>query len=450
MQLTSFNRRKFIEAGAYSALAAAINSTPQSALGQKTNNPIRACILVMHYGGPSHLDTWDMKPQGPAEIRGAYQPISTNVPGRMICEHLPLMSQLVDKVALIRSLHHPMTNHNAAMYEALVGRLPDGGDNEILPADRAKDSPSYGSALTYLTEQGQFPRRDVPLTHVALPHVLHNVVDLAGQTAGFLGGRFDPLQVISDPNDPNFHIDALRLPKDISPQRLTERQQLLGNLNSLPADRGDPQVQAYRQRAFELLQNKQVQQAFNMNEEPASMRERYGRHKFGQSMLLARRLVESGVPFVNVNDKRVNGQVANWDSHETIFPRHQELLPVMDQGLSTLISDLDERGLLESTLVLSMGEFGRTPRINGSAGRDHWPFCYHAVLAGGGVRKGVTYGTSDHMGAYPIDQPVAPADLAATLFWRFGIDPTYEIQDAFGRPFPLATGTPLQDLFPNV
>ena len=401
----------------------------------------------MHYGGPSHIDTWDMKPNAPAEIRGEYKPIATSVPGRIVCEHLPLMAQLVEKVAVIRSMHHPMTNHNSAVYEALVGRLPNGGDNDVLPADRASDCPSYGSVLSYLAEHGEFPRPRLPLTHVALPHILHNVVDLAGQNAGFLGSRYDPLQVTSDPSDASFRVNALRLPRDISANRLSSRRILLDRLNAQNFDSGDPRIRAYREQAFQLLQSKAVHRAFDIHAESPRMRDRYGRHKFGQSMLLARRLVEAGVPFVNVNDKRINGQLANWDSHATIFPRHKELLPVMDQGLSALIQDLDERGLLESTLVVSMGEFGRTPKINRNAGRDHWPQCYHALLSGGGVEGGSTYGTSDRIGAHPNESPVTPSDLAATLFWRFGIDPNHEIHDMFGRPFRLATGRPLRSLF---
>ena len=444
-------RRQFLQIGAYGALAATLNGAYalRSLACSNVASPIKSCILVMHYGGPSHIDSWDMKPDGPADVRGEYKPIATDVPGRIICEHLPRMSRLVDKVAIIRSMHHPMTNHNAAMYEALAGRLPTGGDIDVLPANRTDDCPSYGSTLTYLTEHGDLPRGPLPITHVALPHVLHNVVDLAGQNAGFLGERYDPLQVTSDPNDPKFRVDELSLPSDVPVNRLEDRISLLNELNDSDIHRAQ-QMQAYRERASTLIRNEQVQNVFNVRQEPDSIRDRYGRHTFGQSMLLARRLVEAGVPFVNVNDKRINGQNANWDSHEKIFPRHKELLPPMDQGLSALIEDLEQRGMLESTLVVSMGEFGRTPKVNGNAGRDHWPFCYHIVLSGGGVDAGATYGASDRMGAYPVENPVTPGDLAATLYWRFGIDPKREIHDGFGRPFRLATGRPLTSLFPHV
>jgi uncharacterized protein (DUF1501 family) len=190
-----------------------------------------------------------------------------------------------------------------------------------------------------------------------------------------------------------------------------------------------------------------VRRGFDLAREPARLRERYGRHRLGQSLLLARRLVETGVNFVAVFDGMANGQDANWDSHQTLFPRHRQLLPPSDQAFSALIEDLEARGLLDSTLVLALGEFGRTPRINGSAGRDHWPDCYTAVLAGGGVRGGAVYGSSDRIGAYPASDPVTPADLAATVFWRFGIDPHREVRDQTDRPFRLSDGTPLPRLF---
>ncbi len=443
-------RRRFLLTGAYGALASALNqSRSLQAADDKAANPIRSCILLMHYGGPSHLDSWDMKPEAPAEIRGQYRPISTSVPGRIVCEHLPMMSRLVDKVAVIRSMHHGMTNHNAAMYQALIGRVPAGGDLELLGVDRPSDFPSIGSAMTFLVAQGKAPApapMDVPLTNVALPHVMRNVVELAGQNAGFLGGRYDPLQVTSDPNQPSFQVRQLTLPEDVSVSRLSARQDLLNKFN-LAHQSGARSLQSYQQRAFDLLQSERVSKAFAISSEPDAVRDRYGRHKLGQSLLLARRLVESGVRFINVNDQEVNGQDANWDSHEKIFPRHQQLLEPADQGFSALIEDLDQRGLLQSTLVVAMGEFGRTPKVNANAGRDHWPNCYHVLIAGGGVNAGSTYGSSDNIGAYPDSDPVTPADLAATIFWRFGVDHHQEIKDGFGRPFRLSDGKPIAELF---
>ncbi len=403
----------------------------------------------MHYGGPSHIDSWDMKPAAPAEIRGGFRPISTSVPGRFVCEHLPLMSQRMHQVAVIRGMHHAMTNHNAAMYEALIGRQPAGGDLELLGVDRPHDFPSIGSVVTYLSATGKIERRDtesLPITHVALPHVMRNVVELAGQTAGFLGGRFDPLQIEGDPNHPDFQVKALSLQSDVSSQRLSARYKLLHSLNQLPPQ-ASGSLDSYRQRAFELLNNACLQRAFDINREAAAVRDHYGRHSLGQSLLLARRLVEAGVRFINVNDGEVNSQNTNWDSHENIFPRHAELLKPADQALSGLIEDLQHRELLDSTLIVATGEFGRTPRINGNAGRDHWPHCYSVVLAGGGVQAGATHGASDAFGEYPVSDPVTPADLAATLLWRFGVDPGQELRDAFGRPFRLSDGRPIKPLF---
>jgi len=213
---------------------------------------------------------------------------------------------------------------------------------------------------------------------------------------------------------------------------------------SLP---GAARAGAYRDRALRLLASPEVHHLFDLSKEPARLRERYGQHRLGQSLLLARRLVEGGVHFVAAFDGQTNGQEANWDSHEKLFVRHRQLIPPNDQALSALIEDLETRGLLDSTLVVAMGEFGRTPKVNRSGGRDHWPDCYTAVLAGGGVRGGRVYGSSDRIGAYPATNPVTPGDMAATIFWRFGIDPDAEVRDQTGRPFRLAEGQPLTQLF---
>jgi hypothetical protein len=400
----------------------------------------------MLYGGPSHLDTWDMKPGAPREIRGEYQPISTSVPGRFVCEHLPHLASLVDRLAVVRSMHHGMSNHNSAMYQALVGRRPK-IDLDVLGADRASDFPSLGTSLNYLTASGKLPHKPNPLTHVALPHVMHNVVDLPGQNAGFLGGQYDPLQITSDPNLTDFHVPNLSLPPGVNTQRMAQRLSLLQSLQTHHSGNDIESIDTHHQRACDLLQSDAVQRAFQIEREPTKVRDRYGRNTLGQSLLLARKLIEAGVRFINVNDKVYNGQDANWDSHVNLFPRHRELLPPFDQGFSALIDDLDQRGLLESTLVIAMGEFGRTPRINTSGGRDHWPDCYSIVMAGGGVAAASTYGQSDRHGAYPIADAVTPGDLAATALWRFGIDWRREIHDPLGRPMPLAEGSPIKALF---
>jgi hypothetical protein len=409
-------------------------------------SPVRSCILLFYYGGPSHLDTWDMKPDAPKEVRGEFQSIATKVPGIRVCEHLPRSARVADKLAVVRSMHHPMRNHNAAAVEALCGRTPLGGDQELLNDD-ANSFPCYGAALNYLKPG----RRDVP-THVALPHVMTNVVRLPGQTAGFLGAAHSPFQVSGDPTRPDFRVEELSLPGDVSPARMSDRRALLSLVERQTRDNerrsAGRAMSAQRRRAFDVLSSAEVRRAFDLSRESRRVRERYGWDRLGQSLLLARRLVEAGVRFVNVNDKITNGQTANWDSHENNFGRlKDDLLPVADRAFSALIEDLAARGLLDSTLVVALAEFGRTPKVNGNRGRDHWPDCFSVVLAGGGVVGGAVYGASDRIGAYPAKDPVTPGDLAATLFWRFGLDPKAQIRDLTGRPYALAEGKPLRRLF---
>jgi Protein of unknown function (DUF1501) len=406
---------------------------------------IRSCILIYFYGGPSHIDTWDMKPSAPVEVRGEFVPIATSVPGMQCCEHLPRMAKLCHKLAVVRSMHHAMTNHNAAAVEAMCGRTPLRGDLELLDDD-ALSFPNYGAVLSYL-----MPDSPIGLPHVALPHVMYNVVQLPGQTAGFLGPAFDRFQITSDPNAPVFDVSALKLPQDVSAERLKTRNRLLSVIDRQPVSPPEnpkrKSIEEHYGKAFALLRSDAVRHSLDIAKEPASLRDRYGHNTLGQSMLLARRLVESGVRFVNVNDRVYNGQDANWDSHQSVFPRHRDhLLPPTDQGLSALIEDLEARGLLESTLIVATGEFGRTPRINQNAGRDHWPRCFSVLLAGGGIKGGRVLGASDNIGAYPASDPVSPGDLAATIFSSFGVNPSHEIRDITGRPWRLADGRPLSAL----
>jgi hypothetical protein len=369
-------------------------------------------------------------------VRGEYRSIATTVPGVRVCEHLPRTARLLDRLALVRGLHHPMRNHNSAAAEALTGRTPAGGDQELL-TDDPRGLPSLGSAVSYALG----PRAHV-LSYVALPYTLYNVVQLPGQTASLLGGAYDRFQVDGDPSAPGFRLPALDGAADLG-----GRAALLRRLDraALPGSAG--RAAAYRERALRLIASAGVRRLFDLSKESPRLRERYGRHRLGQSLLLARRLVEGGVNFVSVFDGQTNGQDANWDSHERLFARHRQLLAPSDQAFSALIEDLEARGLLEETLVVAMGEFGRTPRVNRSGGRDHWPDCYTAVLAGGGVCGGTVQGASDRIAAYPASDPVTPGDLAATIFWRFGIDPATEVRDQTDRPFRLAEGSPLSRLF---
>jgi hypothetical protein len=281
---------------------------------------------------------------------------------------------------------------------------------------------------------------------------MYNVVVLPGQTAGFLGMRHNPLQVARDPNAADFGLGGLELPAELTADRLDDRRSLArrveAQLRAGDRSAGAGLRNAYDEQAYSLLRSPAVRKGFDLAAEDPRTRDRYGRHTHGQSVLLARRLIEAGVRFVAVYDKQANGQLANWDAHQDVFARlKDDLLPPADQALSALVRDLEARGLLDSTLVVALGEFGRTPRVNAQAGRDHWPNCFTAVMAGGGLRGGTVYGTSDRLGAYPDIDPVTPGDLAATLYWRLGVDPSTEIRDGSGRPYRLAEGKPLRTLF---
>jgi hypothetical protein len=438
------SRRQLLQIGGLGFLGLNLPRLFQAEAAQPALSRIKSCILIFYYGGPSHVDTFDMKPDASSEIRGEFKPVRTKVPGLHVCEHLPMTARVMDKVAVVRSMHHPMRNHNSAAAETLTGRTPLGGDQELLQ-DEGRSFPSYGSALNHALRE----RKPMP-THVALPHVMYNVVQLPGQTAGFLGADHNPLLVSGNANA--FRISDLELPANLTLERLEQRKVLLRTIDwqmERWAKMGDAKaMNAYYEKAFSLLGSEAVRRSLDISQESPRTRDRYGRNVHGQSVLMARRLVEAGVRFVSVYDKVHNGQDANWDSHEKVFSRLKDhLLPPADQAFSALVEDLDARGLLNSTLVVAMGEFGRTPKINGGGGRDHWPDCYSILLAGGGVTGSAIYGSSDATGAYPESDGVTPADLAATLFWRFGIDPVTEMPDLIGRPWKLSEGEPMRGLF---
>jgi hypothetical protein len=461
LNLTGLNLTGLNLTGLWQARLAAAESTANTAASA---SPIKSCIIVFYYGGPSHIDTYDLKPQAPADVRGEFRPISTSVPGRFVCEHLPHMSRLMHKVALVRSMHHTNRLHDSASTEALTGRQSPQGDREEF-APISQFFPCYGSILTYLSRE-----RKIEIPHAALPFVFHNVVPTPCQGGGFLGQAFDPLQIAVDVEAKAYRAGALALPDGQTTSILTDRRRLLGSLDAISTTApSGQQWQMLCDKAFLLLESESLRRALDLSQESPAMRERYGygpapsskgegggggngselgyaRQMRGQNLLMGRRLVEAGVPFVNVFDFRQQGQ--NWDAHFKNFNQHKtHLLPLADQSLSALIEDLDQRGLLDSTLVVAMGEFGRTPKINADGGRDHWPDCYSVLLAGGGVRGGATYGASDRLGAFPALDPVTPADLAATIFWRFGIDPATEIHDRTGRPWRICDGQPIRALF---
>jgi hypothetical protein len=423
-------------------------------------NRIRSCILIFYYGGPSQLETFDPKPLAPAEVRGEFQPIATSAPGVFIGEHLPLLAKWMHKAAIVRSVTHEARLHDSASIHALTGRPLAGPDRELFEP-LPQFYPSFGSTVAHQRSG----LGDVPFA--ALPFPFRNVHPVPCQGGGMLGAAYDPLWVDVQLTERRYAAEPLQRMAGLDDRRLRERRRLLQTLDE-PLAGSDPLVELYG-RAYRLLESETIRRAVDIRDEPASVRERYGfdadplptgsgggggngaemayaRQMRGQNLLLARRLVEAGVSFVNVHDCRQQGQ--NWDAHFHCAEQHRKyLVPQADRGLAALLEDLDDRGLLDSTLVVAMGEFGRTPHINSQAGRDHWPDCYSVLLAGGGVQGGAVYGASDRLAAYPATDPVTPGDLAATIFWRFGIDPTTEIHDPLGRPHRIATGEPLRKLF---
>ena len=404
----------------------------------------KAVILIFNCGAPSHTDLWDMKPDAPADVRGEFRPIATRVPGIQVSELMPHLATQTHRLAIVRTLHHRQTQHNSGMYWSIVGR-PYPIDSTLINPSR-RDYPSFGTLVGWLAQRDGYSGPIPPYVITPGPHCDSTAYITPGQFGSCLGARYDPLVVNSDPNSPNFQVPNVGLLPDISRKRLQARKSLLSRLDAIPFlnPTTEEDFETYQGKAFEMVTSKAVRQAFDLSQEPAPLRDRYGRHTWGQSHLLARRLVEAGVRFVTT----VNGRSIVWDTHKDNFKRlKNRLVPPMEQAFSALLDDLANRGLLETTLVVWLGDFGRTPKINKTAGRDHWPPCYSAVLAGGGIRGGVVIGESDRLGAYPAVRPVTPADLHATVFTALGYDPhaiTYRSPE--GRPFPLSEGEPIREL----
>ncbi len=442
-----FSRRQFLTVG---GLGLAGLTLPRllaaEATGAARKATARSCILLHQFGGPSHLDSFDPKPNAPAEVRGSFNTIPTRLPGVRFSEHLPRLAALADRFALVRSVHHRTGAHNSAAYYSLTGHKPL---IDVVTANAsATDVPAYGSVAAYLSARNG-ERRTVP-PFVALPTMIADgPFRTPGEFAGFLGKAYDPLFVTSDPNSPAFDVRELALPAEVSAERVADRDGLLSDLQGLSrlADQFDAVrgMSAHHARAVGLLTSGATQQALDVGREPDRVRDRYGRTTYGQSVLLARRLVEAGVRFVTVY---YSAGIGGWDTHKDNFATLKDSrLPNTDRAVSALLDDLGQRGLLDETLVLWWGEFGRTPKINAEAGRDHWPQCYTVLMAGGGVRGGTVVGSSDANGAFPKDNAVRPDDVAATLFAALGFDPETEVRDQLGRPFPVSRGEPVRELF---
>jgi hypothetical protein len=396
---------------------------------------------------------WDLKPAAPAEIRGPFRQISTSLPGFQICEHLPRLARLAHRYALVRSVSHNNHNHTPMIYYTLTGRQVEQPnlDNDVRPP-QPTDSPHLGAVIA------RFKRSTAGLPgYIAIPELAVRSstqgefrrvrTPLRGGGAGFLGRLVDPLMVNGEPGTQEA-IPTLSPPKEVAAERLQNRAALLTIL-----DARSPELTAaahYRElhRQAVLLTGAAggTSPIFSLDVEPECLRDRYGKHRFGKALLLARRLAEAGVPMVAIHFNEMT-VCDGWDTHSKNFQALQgELLPMLDQGLSALLEDLNQRGLLERTLVVVLGEFGRTPRINKDAGRDHWGLCQSVLLAGGGIKAGQVYGSSDKIGAYPASEPLDPADIHATVYHCMDVDPKSTIQDHVGRPYPLCTGRVVRSL----
>ena len=418
---------------------------------------IKSCLVLFQAGGVSQTDTFDMRPDADETIRGEFNPIDSIVPGMPVCEHLPLMAEQMDKVCVVRSMHHRMLCHNPACYCALSGRAV--GESKAVsnrtPATR-DDYPHFGATVAKFRPTPP----DLP-SSVSMPFILYNgPAKTPGQHAGLLGSHYDPFLISQDPNAADFRVDELAGRDQMTSHRHKGRRSLLQSLDteveSIERSGVVEQMGTYYQRAFALLTTPRTREAFDIRREPATVRDRYGRNTVGQSTLLARRLIEAGVPFVTVYSpvQRIEG--VSWDTHRNNFPLLKDtLLPPADRSFSALLEDMDQRGLLKETLVIWMGEFGRTPKVgytqsnntNNVTGRDHHPHCYTILLAGAGVQAGTYFGKSDKDGWYPSERPVHTGDLGATIYDAFGIDPHQDIHDRLGRPHRLIEGSPVGGLF---
>jgi hypothetical protein len=451
----SIGRREFLQLGSLGTVGLTLptllraGSTPVATAGSSFGRAKR-CLLVFLNGGPSQLDTWDMKPLAPADVRGELQPIPTNVLGIDICELMPLLAQQADKFKIVRSVTHPCVVHTTGVYTMLTGSIhPTPAVDQIRVSP--EDHPHFGAVFAKWQgwRQGRPPFVSLPRIFRAPP--VEGI--WAGQNAGFLGRRYDPFVVLGDRTTAKFRLPDVELPTDLNGQRLLDRRTLLQRVNASfrSAEQTWDDFDTFYQQAFALLATSGVRDAVDLNREPAAMRDRYGRHLFGQGLLLARRLFEAGLPLVTVGwtDVEPPGEGGGeYDSHGRIYHHmRKRLVAPTDRGLAALFGDLAERGLLDDTLVVVMGEFGRTPRINAQAGRDHWPWTQSILLAGAGVSGGSLFGSTDREAAYPASHPVSPPDLAQTILHLLGVPSDLMLSDAQGRPVKACQGAALAGLY---
>ncbi len=436
---TSLDRRSFLTLGALPPLGMALpqllaaSDQPTAATRQDVS-----IILFFMAGGPSHIDMYDMKPDQPAEVRGPFSPIETNLPGLSVCDLMPRHAAIADKLSVIRSITHDLSVHDDATHWLQTGY-------PLLNArQKGQQNPSQGSVVSYFRSDAA---KAMP-PYVCIPEDYRRHLGFY-EHAAFLSSRHNALDAGGDPSLGNYRPPNFALPKEINVGRIQDRRQLFGALDQLHrkttaipqfADLDDVQ-----QQSFELVCGSQAREAFDLSQEPEQLRDRYGRHAYGQSALLARRLVESGVSFVTINlyEKDVDW----WDDHYKIESNLRKRLPAYDQALSTLIEDLEARGQRDRVLVAAFGEFGRTPKIDAGAGRGHWPKAMHAVLSGGGLKDGQIVGSTTTNGGEPHDRPLKPADLLATMYHAIGIDRSATVIDRQNRPIPiLPEGEPIREL----
>jgi hypothetical protein len=439
-------RRAFLRLGAVGAAACAVGrSSPAFAAPAAGFGRARRCILVFLNGGPSQLDTWDMKPAAPAEIRGELRPIASSVPGVHVSELYPRTAAQLHRLKLVRSVTHTASVHTTGVYTMLTGTLhptPKVDQTRATPAD----APHLGSIVARHRgwEDGQPPFVTLPMLFRAPP------VDgiWPGQTAGFLGRNYDPLVVLGDKQSTRFTLPEVELPATLTAERLEDRRALLARLDAAARKFEEAPLAAQKdllwQQAYSLLSGSQLAEAVKVSAEPAATRERYGPHLFGQGLLLARRLAEAGVPLVTVywiDPTPAGPGGGEYDSHGRIYWHlRQRLAEPTDRGLSALVSDLWERGLHDDTLLVVMSEFGRSPRINADAGRDHWPEVQSILLGGAGISPGAVFGASDRHAAFPAADPITPMDLGQSLLHLLGVPADFELHDSQGRPIRASQG----------
>ncbi len=420
-------RRQLMRVGALSAFGLSMPGLLKAHADDKTPAPKQemACILLWMGGGPSQIDTFDPKPNAPQEVRGAFKPIGTNIAGIQICEHLPTLAKQMDKFSIIRSVTSPDGNHETATHYLLTG----------YPFNPAVEYPAYGSVIA--REKGY--RNGLP------PYTFMHGLPFNHGYGGYMGAAYNPFLIGGDTNDPNFSVRDVTAPNGVDVVRMDRRRLLRDSLDNWQkgkeASKAAQTMDEFTQRAYALITSPAAKKAFNLKDEPDKLRLEYGRNNFGQSCLLARRLVEAGVRCVTIN-------MDGWDTHTDNFTALKDSrLPALDKGYATLLRDLTERGMLDTTLVVWMGEFGRTPVINASAGRDHWSQVFSVCMGGGGVKTGMTVGTSNERSEAPKDRPVRVEDIAATLYKAMGIDYEKEYMSPQERPFKINyDGTPLPEL----